>query len=289
MFDLHMHSTYSDGTDNIEEIINNISKTNIKYFSITDHDVALSAREIFSSEKLQGLIKENGLTYVPGIEFTCKFNGYKMHILGYDYDPNLPEIKMFEDEINKSLAEKEEHRQSQLKERGYIFSEKSTEFLNTRKNVRKLDVAKCLVDDGYFDDNQEAIKAVLNDIKYPRSYRLDGEKVVKTLAEKGVKMVWAHSLHGINEKPISFEEVKTNLIELKKIGLSGLECYYSLYNRDEINELIKIANELDLFITCGSDYHGSNKYVKLAELSCDNSIPKNGEIKVENIFKNVIK
>ena len=83
MFDLHIHSTYSDGTDDVETIINNIAKTNIKYFSITDHDVAESAREIFASKKLQKLIKDNGLTYVPGIEMTCKFNGYKMHILGY--------------------------------------------------------------------------------------------------------------------------------------------------------------------------------------------------------------
>ena len=289
MFDLHIHSTYSDGTDDVETIINNIAKTNIKYFSITDHDVAESAREIFASKKLQKLIKDNGLTYVPGIEMTCKFNNYKMHILGYDYDPDLPEIKHFEKEVNLLLKEKDVYRQEKLKEMGYIFSEKSMQFLNTRKNIRQLDVAKCLVDDGYFSDNQDAITLALKKIHYPKSYKLDGGEVVKTLAEKGVKMVWAHSLHGIGEKPITFEEVESVLVELKKLGLSGLECYYSLYNADEINRLIEIAKKLDLFITIGSDYHGTNKYVKLGEVSCDGTIPQDGEIKVESIFSNIIK
>ena len=51
MIDLHMHSFYSDGTEDVETIIHKVAKTGIKYFSITDHDIADSAREIFSSEK----------------------------------------------------------------------------------------------------------------------------------------------------------------------------------------------------------------------------------------------
>ena len=289
MVDLHMHSSYSDGTENVETIINKVIDSGIKYFSITDHDVADSAREIFSSEKLQGLIHNNGLTYVPGIEFTCKFNDYKMHILGYDYDPDMPEIQFFENEMRNFLKEKDIHRDAELKRQGYFFSEKSIQFMKNKKNVRKLDVANCLVQDGYFNDAQEAIKKVLNDIKYPRSYRLDGKQVVKTLAGAGVKMVWAHSLHGINEKPITFDEVETQLIELKKIGLSGLECYYSLYNKEEIDGLKSIAKKLGLFITCGSDYHGSNKYVQLGEFSCDGTKPNVNDIKVSEIFKNTIK
>ena len=102
-------------------------------------------------------------------------------------------------------------------------------------------------------------------------------------------MVWAHSLHGINEKPLSLEEVETQIVELKKIGLSGLECYYSLYNKEEIEGLKKIAEKHGLFITCGSDYHGTNKYVNLTELSCDGTTPKDDEIIVTKTFKHIIK
>ena len=103
MFDLHIHSSYSDGSDNVEEIIDKIKDTNIKYFSITDHDTALSAREILSSERLMKKIKDYGLTYVTGIEFTCRFRGCKAHILAYDYDPSSSTIQKFEKQIKDIL------------------------------------------------------------------------------------------------------------------------------------------------------------------------------------------
>ena len=39
-------------------------------------------------------------------------------------------------------------------------------------------------------------------------------------------------------------------------GLQGLECYYSRYNREEIDFLLQQARKHHLFISGGSDYHG---------------------------------
>lgn len=39
MIDLHMHSLYSDGTEDVETIIHKVARAGIKYFSITDHPV----------------------------------------------------------------------------------------------------------------------------------------------------------------------------------------------------------------------------------------------------------
>ena len=41
-------------------------------------------------------------------------------------------------------------------------------------------------------------------------------------------------------------------------GLVGIEAYHSTHSIDEINKYINIANELDLLISGGSDYHGVN-------------------------------
>ena len=82
MFDLHMHTTFSDGKDSLEEIIDNVKNANIDFFSITDHDTAESARQILASNELQNKIKEKGLSYVTGCEFTCVYEGYG-HALAY--------------------------------------------------------------------------------------------------------------------------------------------------------------------------------------------------------------
>lgn len=50
-------------------------------------------------------------------------------------------------------------------------------------------------------------------------------------------------------------------------GLSGLECYYSLYNQEEQEYLLSQAKRYNLLISGGSDYHGKNKTVQIGELS----------------------
>ena len=288
MFDLHMHSTFSDGKDDVETLIKNVKNAGIDYFALTDHDTALGCRTILKSEELKNLIKSNNLTFVTGVEFTCLYNGYKMHILAYDFDPFAPEVLALEQQMTDLLKEKDVHRFKFLEDNGYVLSEKSKEFLNSRINIRKLDLANCLVNDGYFDDVQVAIWECLENIKYPRQYRLNAVEVVETMTKIGAKMVWAHSLHGLKEEPITHEEVDKVVTELKPHGLVGLECYYSLYNAEEIAGLIEIANKHDLFITCGSDYHGKNKYVQLTEMSCDGTLVDENNIKVKSIFKNVV-
>lgn len=288
MFDLHMHTTFSDGKDSLEEIIDNVKNANIDFFSITDHDTAESARQILASNELQNKIKEKGLSYVTGCEFTCVYEGYEMHILAYDFDPYAPEIKHFENQMTALLKEKDVHRFKFLEDNGYVFSKQSKEYLDSRLNIRKLDLANCLVNDGYFPTLKSAIWDCLENIEYPRIYRLDGKEVVETLSKIGAKMVWAHSIHGLGEDPLTFEEIEQVCTKLKPYGLSGLECYYSLYNKEEISKLLEIAKKLDLFVTVGSDYHGANKKVALAEVSTDGTVPQKDEIKVEQIFKNII-
>ena len=55
----------------------------------------------------------------------------------------------------------------------------------------------------------------------------------------------------------------------KKGGLVGMECYYSRYTKAESDFLLAVAKKHDLLISGGSDYHGTNKTVKLGELSAD--------------------
>ena len=288
MFDLHMHSTFSDGKDNLETLINNVKEAGIDYFALTDHDTALGCRTILQSAELQQKIKDYGLTFVVGVEFTCLFGTQKMHILAYDFDPFAPEVIELETQMSDLMKEKDVHRFKYLEDLGYVLSSKSKEFLNSRVNIRKLDIANCLVNDGYYNDVEVAIQDCLQKIKYPKQYRIDGKEVLEKMSKMGAKLVWAHSLHGLKERAITHEQVDEFVSQMKPLGLSGLECFYSLYDKDEIAGLVEIAKKHDLFITCGSDYHGKNKTVQLAEMSADGSPVDESLIEVKNIFKNVI-
>ena len=288
MYDLHLHTTFSDGKDDVKTLINNVNNAGVDYFSITDHDTAAACRKVFSDESLQNQIKEKGLTFVVGTEFSCVYGKYEMHILAYDFDPFAPEVAELEKELALLLQQKANFRLVEIEKAGYKLSKESYDFLNSRLNVRKLDYANCLVNEGYFTDVDDACKNFLNPMKYKGVDRLDAIKVLTNMTKIGAKMVWAHSLHGLNEKPITHEDVEKVVSELKPYGLAGLECFYSLYNKNEIKGLIDIAQRQGLFVTAGSDYHGKNKTVELAEFSCDGSPVNFDLIQVKNIFKNTI-
>ena len=56
-------------------------------------------------------------------------------------------------------------------------------------------------------------------------------------------------------------------MRLKKIGLDGLECYYSRYSADDSEMIRNIAEENGMCVSAGSDYHGKNKTVVLGEVN----------------------
>lgn len=288
ILDLHLHTNFSDGKDDIETIIKNVANSNARGFSITDHDTAESGRQILNSRKLLQLINNNDLVYTTGVELTCTYKGYKLHILAYDFDPFAPEILEIEQKYKDMLAQKAVLKRAKLEELGCPLSDKSLKELSTKINVRTLDLATCLINDGYFNDIDTAARFVAKDAKVELKARLDADYVISTLSKIGAKMVWAHSIYGVNDKPRTFDEVRTLAGELKQFGLMGLECYYSLYDENEIKQLVKIAKDLGLFITSGSDYHGANKSVNIAEFSRDGYNVIESDVNALDFFQNFV-
>ena len=287
MIDLHMHSTCSDGKDSIEQLIENVKNMGISHFSITDHDTAKASREILSNEALQDKIKSAGIKFVTGCEFSCIYGKQEMHILAYDFDPFAPEVAELEKKFSELLEEKDKFRMKYVEDH-FELSQESYEYLASKENVRKLDFANCLVNDGYFAGVDDACQKFLNHGKYQGVDRLDAVEVLTKLSSIGAKMVWAHSLHGLNEKAITHADVERFVTELKQYGLAGLECYYSLYSKEEIDGLVAIADRLGLIVTSGSDYHGKNKDVALAQFSIDGSPANFERVSVKDIFKKYV-
>jgi len=289
MIDLHMHSTCSDGTDEVEKLIENINKKGVDCFSLTDHDTAEGCRRILSEDALKTKLSDYKIDFVSGAEWTCIYGGQKMHILTYGFNPFDEVVLNLEKEMRNLLDRKDEFRKEELEKKGFILSDKSKQYLSTKENVRSLDFARCLVDDGYFSNLQEAFKECLNKLKPPFQTKLDAVDVIIKMKSIGAKVVWAHSIYDMKRKITPFEEVERIIKELRPYGLDGLECYYSLYSKGEIDRLIEIAKRNDLFITSGSDYHGENKEVAIGCFSADGTNPDLSNIKIYDIFKNIVR
>lgn len=80
---LHIHSKYSDGTEDFNTITNQAKKKGYKYFSITDHNT------------IQGYLDNPTTSAIPGVEFDVWYKYIFLHLLAYGIDINNKEMQKF--------------------------------------------------------------------------------------------------------------------------------------------------------------------------------------------------
>lgn len=273
-FDLHLHSNNSDGSDTPQELLQKVLDANIEIFALTDHDT------VAGISPMKSIVPSN-VKFIPGIELTSKARGIKCHILGYNIDENNSALLELIEKGKQLRKIKLETRIKYLKDVWDIeLTKEELDWLKARKSVVKTHVAKVLVDRGLAKDNVEAMKKYLEGCKTGNT-RFDGEDAINTIKISGGIPVWAHPLGGEGEEHIEKEEFLSRLKTMIDCGIQGLECYYSRYTDSEIEFLKDCANNNGLFITGGSDYHGTNKNVILGQLNINNTPVDSKELNIK--------
>lgn len=261
MIDLHLHSSYSDGSDSVRELAEKIKQAGITTFALSDHDT------VAGCEEMATLMPEG---FIPAVELTCKAGDIKCHILGYGIDYHNPELLALIEKGKKLRRAKLETRIEYLKNTWNIeLTQEELDWLYSRKSVVKTHIANVLVKRGLSDNNQDAMKKYLDGCKAGDT-RFTGEEAISAIKAAGGTPVWAHPIGGEGERHLNEEEFLPKLETMKTFGIEGLECYYSRYNKKEIEFLVKCAQQNNLIITGGSDYHGSNKSVPIGKLNVEN-------------------
>lgn len=276
--DLHVHSSCSDGSDSISELAKNISENGIEIFALTDHDTVEGCNE------MQKAVSDN-VKFIKGVELTCQADYIKCHILGFGVDVDNKTLLDLIEKGKHLRHIKMETRIKYLKDKWNIeLTTDELNWLKTRKSVVKTHFANILVNRGLEKDNVSAMKKYLDDCKTPNTRFDIREAIEAILSAKGIP-VWAHPLGGEGENHLTREEFLPRLELMKTFGIKGLECYYSRYNEEEIALLKELANENGLFISGGSDYHGTNKQnIELAKLNVENDYVDSSELTILNSF-----
>ena len=277
--DLHVHSNNSDGSDNVAELANNIKLSGLNIFALTDHDTIEGCKEMETLTPAE-------VRFIKGVELTCLCDKIKCHILGYGIDINNPKLTDLIAKGKVLRRQKLETRINYLKDVfGIELTQNELDWLYSRKSVVKTHLANILVNRGLAPDNVSAMKKYLDEIKTGNT-RFDGEEAIETIKSAGGIVVWAHPIGGEGERHLSSEEFLPKLEEMKKFGIQGLECYYSRYNMDEIAFLTDCARQNNLFITGGSDYHGSNKNIPLGRLNTQDIEIESSKLTILDKLKN---
>ena len=243
--DLHIHSTVSDGSDSIEEIIKIAEKKGLDAIAITDHDTLSHCLRI---DRLKDTTR---VKVLGGIEISAvdPENNLRAHILGYGIrNPEL--ITELTRPLLEARNQNSERQAELLRQQGYSLPEEKLHRAD-EKYLYKQHIMDYLVSTGQAEEmfggfyhsifKNNGICAF--DIQY-----IDVFKAVETIKKAGGLAVLAHSGQQQNFYLIP---------QLLEYGLDGLELNHHA-NCTEDMEIIKIyAEEFGLFLTGGSDYHGT--------------------------------
>ena len=261
--DLHMHSTCSDGTDSPEALLQRVKEAGITLFALTDHDT------FRGYAALRGQLREGDPRMLSGVEFSCRDEEGKYHILGYRFDPDHPAIREVVEAGHRLRMKKVRDRLKRLAaERHVVFPEEEVRALLALDNPGKPHIGNLMVKYGYSQTKEQAITEQINRLSVHSEY-IRPEQAIRGILGAGGIPVLAHPILGSGDELILGEALDRRVRRLIDFGLRGLEGFYSGFTPQMREEALSLAEKYDLLITAGSDYHGTNKLVALGDTKLD--------------------
>lgn len=255
--DLHMHTTVSDGSNTPEEILECVKKAGITVFAVTDHDAVKGCGII------RGLLREGDPQFFNGTEFSCRDEQGMYHILGYAYDAEAESIRDLISLGHSLRMKKVVARLDFIKTQfGCVFPEEEIRALLAMDNPGKPHIGNLMVKYGYAESRDQAIREVIDQLHLHDEHVRPEQAISGILAGGGIPVL-AHPFYGSGDELIMGEEMENRLTRLIGFGLQGVEAYYSGFPPKLTRQMLSLADRLDLFVTAGSDYHGTNKMIRL--------------------------
>ncbi|MEW6659290.1 MAG: PHP domain-containing protein [Thermodesulfobacteriota bacterium] len=252
LIDLHTHSTASDGSLRPGEVVRLAKEAGLKALALTDHDTTDGLAEAMAAgEKL-------GVEVIPGVEISAQFTDDTMHILGYFIDFASGKLAERLEVLKQARKERNPKIVAKLNALGLPITMEQVERLSGGGQVGRPHIARALLESGYVGTMQQAFDIYLKNggKAYVEKYRFPPKEALDMIREAGGVPVLAHPFTLEMGSAAALKEV---LLDLQAKGLAGIEIFYADHSPEQEAMYLKLARELGLLITGGSDFHGLNK------------------------------
>ena len=263
--DLHTHSNRSDGTESPADLVKRALSEGLDVLGLTDHDTTEGWDEAVDAAE------STGLRLVRGIEVSCVFAGYGVHLLAYLPDPTYPplarELQRVLDGRNSRLPATLER----LRALGIdIDVHDVRRVAGETAAMGRPHVADALVELGVVRDRNEAFNTYLGPQgpAYVHRYAADLEDMIGTVAAAGGVTVLAHPWASRHDHSALDADGIAGLCD---VGLSGLEVDHEDHDPATRAALRALVRDLGLVVTGSSDYHGLGKVDH--DLGCNTTAP----------------
>ncbi len=260
VYDLHTHTTASDGELSPKELVIKAKANGVDVLAITDHDTT----EGIAEAEIEAC-KQN-IRLLPGIELSVSWMDKNFHIVGLGIDPDNEKLKI-------SLTETKELRQQRaikigkkLEKIGVTKAYYEAKELAGTHTLTRSHFARVLINQGFAKDSREVFKKYLihNKPGFVKTNWLEMASGIQLIKDSGGEAILAHPMR----YNITASWLRRFLVAFKEAGGIGIEVVTGSSNTDEIATTAAYARRFELSGSAGSDYHGfDNTWVKLGQLA----------------------
>jgi hypothetical protein len=246
--DLHLHTRFSDGALAPRELIQHAARLGFSAVAITDHDTVDGIPDALAASK------ESGVELIPGVEITCRFGAQELHMLAYLFgrswrDPNLRDVLRHAARVRDERVEQFVMKLNRL---GIGLTIDDVRAGSECGTIGRLHVAMALRKRGFVTSTDEAFARFLRRGKpaYVERYRMDTAETIGHINRAGGVAVIAHP--GLNT-------LDDHLAEMVAQGMAGIEVWHPRHSPAQVDRYLRLANDLGVCATGGSDCHGSGR------------------------------
>ena len=264
--DLHSHSTRSDGTLSPAALMRHAAEVGLDVLALTDHDACTGWDEAATAAS------DHGVTLVPGIEISCRWQGQSVHLLGYLFDRDDPPLVAELQRVVRGRDDRLPGMLARLQALGISLDEQDVAAAaGEAAVVGRPHVADALVARGVVADRDEAFDRFLAAGRpaYVDRYAADLGEAIGLVTAAGGATVVAHAWSGRQQRSALDA---AGFATLRDTGLTGVEVGHQDHDSAAQEGLRGIAEDLGLVVTGSSDFHGAGKIG--FELGCHTTDPE---------------
>jgi len=243
--DLHIHSTASDGRLSPVEIVRKSVEYGLTIIAIADHDTVDGIAPALVATKALPELK-----VIPGVEINTDVPSGEAHILGYFIDYTNHELRDTLERLRHSRQRRAQWMICKLAHLGIHIEWQRVQEIAGDSSIGRPHIAQAMLEKGYINSIKEAFtKYISRDgPAYVEREKITPVEAVELILRANGLPVLAH--------PFTINDPEAMVVELKAVGLVGIEAYYDNYTANEVASLVSLANRHNLIVTGGSDYHG---------------------------------
>lgn len=260
IYDLHCHSTASDGALTPTELVRRAHSKGVTVLALTDHDsVAGLAEAVLAAEK-------TGLRLLPGIELSATYANQCLHIVGLNIDATHPALLDGIRQQHDIRAQRAHKIAEKLEKKGFTGAYEAVKAAAGDGEITRSHFADFLLAQGAVKDQQDAFDRYLSKGKpaFVPTQWAPLEQAIAWIKQAGGIAVMAHPLR----YNLSYKWMNRALADFKQAGGQAVEVVTGRASEDDIRLSLQFVQKNQLYASVGSDFHSpENQWVELGRLA----------------------